>query len=202
VDLGCVHMNFSITEIILRWTVVVAIIIFLLCAFLWLRRFARQDRLARVRKAGLIGFILLSVCLPLGIYEFFGFLFGWHRFLSPDIYRVVVLQKVFASAKEMPPEVFWLWMVQQALSFFAGFVLLRLFWFYSKGIIFSEKNINCIRVQGYCLIIGNFIDLEMQRFIRDSSVSLSPIIFGLLIIFIAWIMDEGRKIQEEQELTV
>jgi uncharacterized membrane protein YdcZ (DUF606 family) len=25
---------------------------------------------------------------------------------------------------------------------------------------------------------------------------------GLLILFIAWIMDEGRKIQEEQELTV
>jgi hypothetical protein len=24
----------------------------------------------------------------------------------------------------------------------------------------------------------------------------------LLIIFVAWIMDEGRKIQEEQELTV
>jgi hypothetical protein len=25
---------------------------------------------------------------------------------------------------------------------------------------------------------------------------------GLLIVLIAWIMDEGRKIQEEQELTV
>jgi hypothetical protein len=81
-------------------------------------------------------------------------------------------------------------------------VLLRLFWLYSKGVIFSEKNITCIRLQGYCLIISNFIDLEMQNFIRDSSVSLTPLIYGLLIIFIAWIMDEGRKIQEEQELTV
>jgi len=195
-------MNFSITEIFLRWIVAITIVIFLFSAFFWLFRFARQDRLARVRKAGLIGFILLSVCLPLGIYEFFGFLFGWHRFLSPDFCRVVVLQNVFESANEMSPEVFWLWMVQQALVFFAGFVLLRLFWFYSKGIIFSGKNITCIRVQGYCLIIGNFIDLELQHFIRASSVSLSPIIFGLLIIFIAWIMDEGRKIQEEQELTV
>jgi hypothetical protein len=114
-------MNFSIAEIFLRWIVAIAIIIFLFSAFFWLCRFVRQDRLARVRKAGLIGFILLSVCLPLGIYEFFGFLFGWHRFLSPDICRVVVLQKVFESANEMSPEVFWLWMVQQALLFFCRF---------------------------------------------------------------------------------
>ena len=29
-----------------------------------------------------------------------------------------------------------------------------------------------------------------------------PILFALLVIFMAWVMDEGRKIQEEQELTV
>ncbi|HTB83246.1 MAG TPA: DUF2975 domain-containing protein [Candidatus Sulfotelmatobacter sp.] len=155
-----------------------------------------------MRKAGLVCLALLSVCLPLGIYEFFGFLFGWHRVLSPDIYRVVVLQEVFDSVKEMPAGVFWLWMVQQGLAFFSSFVLLRLFWLYSQGIIFSGRNITCIRVQGYCLIIINLIDLEMQQFIRASSVSLTPILYGLLIIFIAWIMDEGRKVQEEQELTV
>ena len=86
--------------------------------------------------------------------------------------------------------------------FFSSFVLLRLFWLYSQGIIFSGRNITCIRVQGYCLIIINLIDLEMQQFIHASSVSLTPILYGLLIIFIAWIMDEGRKVQEEQELTV
>jgi len=167
-----------------------------------LRPKEKSGRLAGVRKAGRVGFVLLSVCLPLGIYEFFGFLFDWHRFLRPDGYHVVVLQKVFESAKEMPSEVFWLWVVQQGFAFLAGFVLLRLFWLYSSGIIFSKKNITCIRVQGYCLIISTFIDLEMQQFIHASSVSLTPIIYGLLIIFIAWIMDEGRKIQEEQELTV
>ena len=31
---------------------------------------------------------------------------------------------------------------------------------------------------------------------------LHNLVFGCVIIFIAWIMDEGRKIQEEQELTV
>ena len=28
------------------------------------------------------------------------------------------------------------------------------------------------------------------------------LLFGILLVLIAWIMDEGRKIQEEQELTV
>jgi len=28
------------------------------------------------------------------------------------------------------------------------------------------------------------------------------LVTGFVILFIAWIMDEGRKIQEEQELTV
>jgi Protein of unknown function (DUF2975) len=182
--------------------IVFALLVALIYFVARMRPKGNSGRLARVRKAGLLGFALLSVSLPLGIYGFFGFLFGWHRFLSPDICRVVVLQQVFESAKEMEPGIFWLWVVQQGLAFFAGFVLLRLFWFYGKGVVFSEKNITCIRVQGYCLIISNFIDLEMQGFIHASSVSLTPIICGSLIIFIAWIMDEGRKIQEEQELTV
>jgi len=34
------------------------------------------------------------------------------------------------------------------------------------------------------------------------ALSTTPLFIGMLIIFITWIMDEGRKIQEEQELTV
>ena len=42
----------------------------------------------------------------------------------------------------------------------------------------------------------------MQGLLRDMDLSTTPIFGGLFIIFFAWIMDEGRKIQEEQELTV
>jgi len=38
--------------------------------------------------------------------------------------------------------------------------------------------------------------------LRDMDLSTTPIFGGLFIIFFAWIMDEGRKIQEEQTLTV
>jgi hypothetical protein len=54
--------------------------------------------------------------------------------------------------------------------------------------------------------IGVLAPLELFK-MSFFSFSIGPINFGLLlagaiIIFIAWIMDESRKIQEEQELTV
>jgi hypothetical protein len=57
-----------------------------------------------------------------------------------------------------------------------------------------------------CVHISFLAPLELFR-MTFFSFSIGPIDFGLLlagtiIIFIAWIMDEGRKIQEEQELTV
>jgi hypothetical protein len=39
-------------------------------------------------------------------------------------------------------------------------------------------------------------------FWAHKNFSLDRLGIGLLILLIAWIMDEGRKIQEEQELTV
>ena len=165
-------------------------------------RQTREGRLLRVKNASFVVIALLLLCLPLGIYQFVAFLNGWNRLGSDEICKVVVLQHVYAGAAEMPSEVLWLWLVKQGLGWFAAIMLFRLFWLYRGGVLFSKKNITCIRFQGYCLIIGNFIDLELQHFVRASEVSMNPIMMGFLIIFVAWIMDEGRKIQEEQELTV
>lgn len=46
------------------------------------------------------------------------------------------------------------------------------------------------------------VDNQMQGTLHDMDLSTTPVFVGLLVIFIAWIMDEGRKIHEEQELTV
>ena len=43
---------------------------------------------------------------------------------------------------------------------------------------------------------------QLVDMLRDMNLSSTPLFMGFLIIFIAWIMDEGRKMQEEQELTV
>jgi len=161
-----------------------------------------QNRLTRVRKASFVFLILLGLSFVLFSYSFFGFLFGWPFFAEDHIRMVISHNHIYASPKEMPPEIFWLFVVKTGLAFFAGAMMFRLFWLYFKGILFTAKNVNCLRFLGYYCIINWFVDYQMQGFLRDMDLSTTPIFIGLWIIFFAWIMDEGRKIQEEQELTV
>ena len=99
--------------------------------------------------------------------------------------------------------------------FLLGYICLyRLFCLYEKGVIFSEANVLQIKRLGICLICSGGIAVA-ATIIRavDAGmilswwalfrVPLSPwVIIGGTIYVIAWIMNEGRKIQEEQELTV
>jgi hypothetical protein len=97
----------------------------------------------------------------------------------------------------------------------------KLFFLYARGELFSAEIVRCIRRIGFVGIL-----LGVERFFSGvafgvSSHSLaglpmlylavlpvlllpllSSVIPGFAIVVIAWIMDEGRKIQEEQELTV
>ena len=79
----------------------------------------------------------------------------------------------------------------------------KLCYLYSCGGLFTLKSIQSIRWIGYsCLLLG----LQTPLSIRVAHFGLKDPLFvsfvGFIIIFIAWIMDEGRKMQEEQELTV
>jgi len=159
-------------------------------------------RLARVQNASLVFSICLCLSFILSAYWFLGFIFGWPFFLEDHIRMVISHNHIYSSPSEMPSTIFWLMIVKQGLAFFAGAILLRLFWLYSKGILFTAKNVNCIRFLGYYFIIDWFVNYQMQSFLRDMDLSTTPIFVGFFIIFFAWIMDEGRKIQEEQELTV
>jgi hypothetical protein len=85
----------------------------------------------------------------------------------------------------------------------------KLFDLYSKGELFTARIVHSIQRVGYAYFLMMLVGF-ISHLIKASSewqwstlmgllASLFP---GLLILFIAWIMDEGRKIQEEQELTV
>jgi len=99
----------------------------------------------------------------------------------------------------------------------------KLFSFYAHGDLFAPNVVRCIRWIGivtFLIGIGSILNkfsilLGTGWFIGTSSAKgiigcLIWIFFqlffnllpGFVIIFVAWIMDEGRKIQEEQELTV
>ena len=158
-------------------------------------------RLNRIKKASFAIQILMWIFLVLGFYEFLAFLFGWPSTM-PERRILIGHEHLYTTAGDMPAEVMWLWIVQRLLAFWGGVMLLRLFWLYGRGILFSAKNVTCIRFFGWWLMIDWFIEYQMRMELRDMGLSTTPLFVGLLVIFAAWIMDEGRKIQEEQELTV
>ena len=103
---------------------------------------------------------------------------------------------------QWPNEVIGWWLLQVAWAGFGYWVLFSLFGLYRRGILFSAKNSRHIRSLGYFLI-GNWgLNDQLQTTLHDVQLSTTPVFIGLLIIFVSWIMDEGLKIQEEQELTV
>jgi hypothetical protein len=98
-------------------------------------------------------------------------------------------------------------------ALFLGFTLIvtlgvwngyRLFYDYSRGDLFTPKSVESVRRIGYCcLLLG--IESYLSRAVSSFGGLHDPffaLFSGFIIFFIAWIMDEGRKVQEEQELTV
>jgi hypothetical protein len=102
----------------------------------------------------------------------------------------------------MPGNILAFVLVKTGLDYAAAAVLFLLFGLYRRGILFSARNVLYIRFQGYYLILNFVVDYLMQGVLHDMALDTTSLFAGFIIIFIAWIMDEGRKIQEEQELTV
>jgi hypothetical protein len=99
------------------------------------------------------------------------------------------------------------------------FALIRLFKLYEKGEIFSINNVRYIRNIGYTLLITQIIDpiyngamgLVLTRYNppghRFAAITLDEtniviVLIALIVILISWIMSEGCKLREEQQLTV
>lgn len=84
-----------------------------------------------------------------------------------------------------------------------GFIALnRLFKLYERGVFFAKGNISCLKIQGWVMVGCGLIQNVLQLFWAHKNISLDRLVVGLLILLIAWVMDEGRKLQEEQELTI
>ena len=122
-------------------------------------------------------------------------------------------------------------LVYQAVLCFWFWKLARLFRFYERSLIFAFETIGCIRDLGVLCMAG-WIFLSLHHFLYQppfnptvppgvkftmtthtyrlgffsfdfgTGIDFGVLLAGVAIVIIAWIMDEGRKIQEEQELTV
>ncbi len=131
--------------------------------------------------------------------------------------------QTYTSPFHIPLLVLFVGAIQFSLAGIALILLNRLFKFYERGIFFKIENIKCVKFLGL-VVIGlwltqTILELMAHQNLKGSAPAypfltvvfgsyqvhlghVLGLLCGILVVFIAWVMDEGRKIQEEQELTV
>ena len=164
---------------------------------------SHQVRLNRIRTVSRIFRVLILISFLLPLFFVVGIYFGWVGVL-PGITKLEISpNQIYKWPFEIPKDVLALALVRLGLFGFGALVLNNLFRLYERGIFFSAKNVNYIRFLGYYLMIDWAVVTQLDELSHEKiTLTMTKPCISLLIIFIAWIMDEGRKIQEEQELTV
>jgi hypothetical protein len=112
-------------------------------------------------------------------------------------------------------------MIPAGAGLFVLYFLIKLFSLYEKGEIFSILNVTYIRNVGYTLLIGQLVNPFYDAFmslaltwgnpphqglrfvtITVDGTNVGIFLTALLVILISWIMAEGYKLREEQQLTI
>ncbi|NDV28873.1 DUF2975 domain-containing protein [Desulfovibrio sp. JC010] len=106
-----------------------------------------------------------------------------------------------------------------ALGMFCLWQLVNLFGLYSQGKIFTAENSVCYNRAAWALLVGELIYpftqaavsyiATMNNEVGDRLVcvniddaNIGNIVVACVILAISWVMDEGRKLQDEAELTI
>ncbi len=109
--------------------------------------------------------------------------------------------------------------IPTGVSMLLFYFLIKLFKCYERAEIFTLKNVNYIRSIGWVMLISQIIRPVYEGVMtfaltfnnppghRYASISfdstdLVPIVTALIIILISWVMAEGYKLQDEQQLTI
>ena len=109
--------------------------------------------------------------------------------------------------------------IPMLIEFYILYSLIKLFDLFSKGEIFSVNNVRHIKNIGYALLASQAVNPFYESFMgvaltlhnpkghRFASITfdqtnISIILVALIVILIAWIMAEGCKLREEQQLTI
>ena len=124
---------------------------------------------------------------------------------------VSIFNHPYASVSDIPAPTMVLAAIATGIYLLGMIAFYRLLNLYEKGVIFSEANVRELKrlgtylaVYGILAVTANAIyigGIAIPWTLLDF-VSSPWIVVGGAINIVAGIMDEGRKIQEEQELTV
>jgi Protein of unknown function (DUF2975) len=87
------------------------------------------------------------------------------------------------------------------------YAALKLFGLFEKRILFTAETVCCLQILGAVYLARFLLELGIYFFIPllekiGHGVIWSDLFTGFFIICIGWLIDEARKIREEQELTV
>ena len=108
----------------------------------------------------------------------------------------------YDSPFNIPLPVYLLGAAQMSFCGYGLILLNRLFGLYECGDFFKAGNVRCIKRLAW-VALGIWLTRSVLEMLASSNNFDGTGLFcSLGVLLIAWIMDEGRKIQEEQELTV
>jgi hypothetical protein len=110
-------------------------------------------------------------------------------------------------------------MIPTGVAMTGAYHLMRLFELYEQGAIFKLSNVRCYKKLSRVLIWWFVAGVLCQSLLSVvltlhhppghrmitfglSSSDLTILLLGLILAVIAWVMEEGRKLQEDQDLTV
>ncbi len=161
-----------------------------------------KSRLKRIQIVSGIFQWLIAVYAGLVVLMILGCWFGWVGILPGTTKIMFSEHQVYTAPFEIPTVVLELASIRFGLMIFCAGVLFRLLGLYRQGKYFTAQNISYLRFLGYYVVIDWFVTLQLEILAHQATIFFTQPLIGLVIIFLAWIMDEGRKIQEEQELTV
>ena len=162
----------------------------------------RQKRLKRVIHlvrwflgAIVINFLLAGASFLAGLFNWVEFPTGVKISFSP--------LATYAAPFHVPGLILFFAILRLGL-FLTG--ILILFWLldmFEAGKFFTAQSVRYIKSLG-ALVLLDWVLIKILDAMahRGMEITFGQLVLGLLIYIIAWIMDEGRKIQEEQELTV
>jgi hypothetical protein len=124
---------------------------------------------------------------------------------------VSIFNHPYASASDISKPMYLLCATGTAVYLLGVISFYRLLCLYEKGVIFSEANVSEMKKLGSYLagygilaVAANIVygGKILFPWVLLEGIASPWIVVGGAIYIVAWIMDEGRKIQEEQELTV
>jgi hypothetical protein len=163
---------------------------------------ARMNRIKKVIK--LVRFLVSSAVILLVVFglAFFADLAGFSIFQTGVKVSFSPLL-TYTAPFSIPAIVLILALLRGGLFLVGVLVLFWLLDLFEAGDFFTAQSVRHIKLLSALVIVDWIFTKILDAMARTGiDLTFSQLVLGLLIFLIAWIMDEGRKIQEEQELTV